>query len=420
MINNIFNKINKFISPNEIGDKVEDIFNFINNANLNFYHLVKYKQNNLESFRYNREFKTINIPRDLSKLGENNSIYEEANNNYGNTALDVIISHELGHQIHHQFLCGQESEGNLNIAKNGDICLTKTNKYNQKLTEATEFFKADNNNPNGIERFMQQNLIESYADCYSGLVVYLKNDSKDIFDKIKSFRERGTKELKGSNELSINNGQILKGKFSTTEYFNFHGIEKFRDNFINSVGKEDIFKIAKSNFQAIHHIIQIEALDGLYKTMKEEAKTNNLFLLELKDFCKTKHNCSINDFFDKFESHLTNLRQVYCKYEPINTLDNNVTYFDFDSKCSRLSQTDIIKQYREQLDREDLIKFDNSNISKIKLNQFSENYAIQQSNYNSQQISVNLENANNIQQNIFTLREKFIEQKIQTKSLTIN
>jgi len=132
---------------------------------------------------------------------------------------------------------------------------------------------------------MQQNFMESYADIYSGLVVYLKNDSKDIFDKIKSFRELGENEVKDNNDLSINNGQVLKGKFATTEYFNFNGIEKFRDNFINSFEKEDILNIAKNNFESIHHIIQTEALDGLYQTMKEEAKNNNLFLLELKDFC---------------------------------------------------------------------------------------------------------------------------------------
>ncbi len=257
--------------------------------------------------------------------------------------------------------------------------------------------------------------MESYADIYSGLVVYLKNDSKDIFDKIKSFRELGENEVKDNNDLSINNGQVLKGKFATTEYFNFNGIEKFRDNFINSFEKEDILNIAKNNFESIHHIIQTEALDGLYQTMKEEAKNNNLFLLELKDFCKTKHNCSVNDFFDKFESNLTNIRQVYCKYEPINTLDNNAQYFDCDSKCSQLSQKDIIKEYREQLDREDLIKFDKANVYKLKLNQFPENYAIQQSNYNSQQISIDLENANNLQQNIFTLRENFLDLKRESK-----
>jgi hypothetical protein len=417
MIKKIFNKVNDFLSPNETGDKVEDIFNFINDKKLIFYNIKKYNQINYETFKYIRKTKEINIPGNFLKLDTNKKIYEEANNNYGNTALDVIISHEFGHQTHHQFLRKQESLGNWNIAKNGDICLTKFEFFNQKATLATDFFKANNNNPGGIERFMQQNFMESYADCYSGLVVYLKNDSKDIFDKIKSFRELGTKELKVNNELSINNGQILKGNFAITEYFNFHGIEKFRDNFINSFGKEDILNIAKKNFESIHHIIQVEALDGLYKTMKEEAKTNNLFLLELKDFCKTRHNCSINTFFDKFESHLTNLRQVYCEYEPINTLDNNTLFFDYDSDCSQLSQKDIVKKYKEQLDREDLIKFDNSNISKLKLNQFSENYAIQQSNYNSQQISINLENSNNLQQNIFTLREKFTEQK--NKSLRI-
>jgi len=123
----------------------------------------------------------------------------------------------------------------------------------------------------------------------------------------------------------------------------------------------------------------------------------------------------VNDFFDKFESNLTNIRQVYCKYEPINTLDNNAQYFDCDSKCSQLSQKDIIKEYREQLDREDLIKFDKANVYKLKLNQFPENYAIQQSNYNSQQISIDLENANNLQQNIFTLRENFLDLKRESK-----
>lgn len=266
---------------------------------------------------------------------------------------------------------------------------------------------------------MQQNFMESYADIYSGLITYLKNDSKDIFDKIKTFRKIGKNEIKDSNDLSINNGQILKGTFATTEYFNFHSIQKFKDNFINNFKKEDILNIARNNFEAIHHIIQVESLDGLYKTMKEEAKSNSLFLLELKDFCQTRHNCSINTFFNKFESHLNNLRAVYCKYNSTNTLDNNAQHFDYGSKYSHLSQKYIIQEYKNSLTKNDLSIFDNSNIDKLNLNQFPENYAIQQSNYNLPNIKINLDNKNDIHLNIFNLREKFLEQKTQSKLLIL-
>ncbi len=340
------------------------------------------------------------------KNTENKKIYEEAQNNFKENALDIIISHELGHQTHHQFLKKQESEGNWSIAKNGDICLTKTNKYNQEAILTTEFFKADNTNPNGIERFMQQNFMESYADCFSGLIVYLKNDSKDIFDKIKNFRVFGKNEIKDSYDLLIKNGQVLKGKFATTEYFNFHGIQKFRDNFINSFEKQDILNIAKSNFEAIHHIIQIESLDGLYKTMKEEAKNNNLFLLELNDFCQIRHNCPINTFFDKFESHLNNLRNIYCKYSSTNTLDNNEPYFDYDRKSDTLSQKDIIQEYRISLLKTDLDNFNKTNISKLNLNQFTENYGEQENKYISKVVD-----SFKVRDNILKLRKNSIGSK---------
>jgi len=395
---------------------------------INYIYKIKedgYDQNNFESLKYSREKEKINIPSRFLENLENKKTYEGAQKIFGIDALDTIVSHEFGHQANHYFLRKQESASNWNIGQYGDICLTHTkiaDSPNVKLIDIHDFFKANNKTPNGIVRFMQQNFMESYADIYSGLIVYLKNDSKDIFDKIKTFRELNYKEIKDSNVLSINDGQVLKGKFSTTEYFNFHGIQKFKDNLINSVQKEDILNIANNNFEAIHHIIQVEALDGLYKTMKEEAKNNNLFLLELKDFCQTRHNCSINTFFDKFESHLNNIRTFYCQYDSINTLDNNAPYFDFDNKCSQLSKKDIIKQYRKQLQKEDLIKFDKANFSELKLNQFSENYGTQQSNYNSQQLSINLEKINNLSlsQTICSLREKFLELKTQNKSLTIN
>ncbi len=259
--------------------------------------------------------------------------------------------------------------------------------------------------------------MESYADIYSGLVVYLKNDNKNIFEQIKTFRENSKNKIKEQNPSFYGN-QVNKGKFATTEYFNFYGVEKFKDNFINNFEKEDILKISKSNFEAIHHIIQTEALDGLYKTMKEEAKNNDLFLLELKDFCQSRHKCSINDFFDNFESHLTNLRSVYCKYSPINTLDNNAQPFNYDMKCSQLTKNDIIQQYRETLKKEDLIKFDNAGISELKLNCFDDHYKIQ-SNYSSPNINIDLASKNKISENIFSLREKFLEQKTHTKSLNL-
>ncbi len=406
------------VSKNETRVNVNQTLKFLSNNELYFYHIDRIYQNNINTCKYSKQTNTINIPGNFSVNVENKKIYEKTNDNYGNNALDIIISHELGHQTQHQFLKKQESVGNWNIGEYGDICLTKTEGYNQKTIDAQDFFKANNSIPNGIERFMQQNFMESYADCYSGLITYLKNDSKDIFDKIKTFRELDKNEIKDSADLSMNDGQVLKGNFATTEYFNFHGIQKFKDNFINNFKKDDILNIARNNFEAVHHIIQVEALDGLYKTMKEEAKNNNLFLLELKDFCQTRHNCSINTFFDKFESHLNNLRTVYCRYNSTNTLDNNASYFDFDSKCSQLSQKDIIQEYRNSFTKNELVEFDYKKISKLNLNQFPENYAIQQSNYNLRSIKINSEN-NNIQQNIFNLREKFFKQKTQSKSLTL-
>ncbi len=407
------------VSKNETRVHVNHTLKFLSNNELYFYPIDRIYQNNINICKYSKQTNSINIPGNFSVNVENKKIYEKTNNHYGNNALDVIISHELGHQTQHQFLKKQESVGNWNIGEYGDICLTKTEGYNQKIIEAQDFFKANNSIPNGVERFIQQNLMESYADCYSGLVTYLKNDSKDIFEKIRTFRELDKNEIKDSYDLSINNEQILKGKFATTEYFNFYGIQKFKDNFINNFKRDDILNIARNNFEAVHHIIQIESLDGVYKTMKEEAKYNNLFLLELKDFCKTRHNCSINDFFDKFESHLTNLRTVYCKYNSTNTLDNNAPYFDYDNKCSQLSQKDIIQEYRSNLSKNDLVKFDDKNISKLTLNQFPENYAIQQSNYNLPNIKINLNNKHNVNQNIMNLREKFLEHKKQEKSYKI-
>lgn len=421
LLNNLLLKYSKKTSTNTNGTQydIDQILDFIEVNNLTFYNKKDYQQKDKESFKYNRVSNKINIPNNFSKNKENQKIYEGALKNYNNNALDVIICHELGHQTQHQFLKKQESVGNWNIGEYGDICLTKTEGYNQKIIDAQDFLKANNSIPNGIERFMQQNFMESYADCYSGLITYLKNDSKDIFDKIKTFRELDKNEIKDSADLSINDGQVLKGKFATTEYFNFHGIQKFKDNFINNFKKDDILNIARNNFEAVHHIIQVEALDGLYKTMKEEAKNNNLFLLELKDFCQTRHNCSINTFFDKFEYHLNNIRTVYCRYNSTNTLDNNASYFDFDSKCSQLSQKDIIQEYRNSFTKNELVEFDYKNISKLNLNQFPENYAIQQSNYNLPNIKINLDNKNDVHLNIFNLREKFFEQKTQSKSLTL-
>lgn len=407
------------VSKNETRTNVNQILTFLSENEMYFYPIDRIYQSNINICKYSKQTNAINIPSDFSVNIENKKSYEKTTENYGNNALDVIISHELGHQTQHQFLKKQESIGNWNIGEYGDICLTKTEGYNQKIVEALDFFKANNRTPNGIERFMQQNFMESYADCYSGLITYLKNDSKDIFDKIIILRTVGKNETKDSNDLSINNGQILKGTFATTEYFNFHGIQKFRDNFINNFKKGDILNIARNNFEAIHHIIQIESLDGLYETMKEEAKNNNLFLLELRDFCQIKHNCSINIFLDKFESHLNNLRAVYCKYNSISTLDNTAPSFDYDTKCSQLSQKDIVEEYRNSLSKNWLVEFDNKNNSKLTLNQFPENYATQQSNYNFPNIKINLDSKNDVRLKIFNLREKFLDQKTQSKSHTL-
>lgn len=420
---NLLNKstiyFRNLVSKNETRTNVNQILTFLSEKEMYFYPINRVYQNNIDTCKYSKQTNTINIPSDFSVNIENKKNYEKTTENYGNNALDVIISHELGHQTQHQFLKKQESIGNWNIGRDGDICLTKFEEYNQKIVEAQDFFKANNNIPNGIERFMQQNFMESYADCYSGLVTYLKNDSKDIFIKIKTLREKTKGALKNNNILSINNGQILNGNFSTSEYFNFHGIVKFGENFINTFTKEDVLNIAKSNFEIIHHLIQTEVLDGLYVTIKEEAKTNNLFLLELKGFCATRHNCSISTFFDKFEYHLDNLRKIYCKYDSINTLDNGAPYFDFDNKCLSISHEHIINEYRKKLKTEDLIDFDKENFSKLLLNQFSENYTTQQSNYNLTTINPNPDNISNIKHNIFHLREQFLEQNRQKQTSTL-
>lgn len=417
---NFFNKIDSFLSSSEKDDKVENIFNFINNSKLSFYHLGKYKQSNLEDIRYIRAFKTINIPSDFSKLKNNNSVYEEANIEYGDIGLDVIISHEFGHQIQHQFVCKHESLGSWDIANNGDICLTKFEGFNPRITEAEVFFKADNSNTDGVERFMQQNFMESYADCYSGLVTYLKNNDSSVFDKIKNYRGDNRNKIKTNMTLSIEDNQILNGKFATTQYFNFYGVEKFKENFISNFQKEDIFKIVENNFQPLHHIIQIESLDGLYKTMKEEAKTNKLFLLGLKDFCFKRHNCSINDFFDKFEVHLSNLRELYCKYESNNKLGNNDDFIDFDFKSTQVSIKEMFKEYRDELSSDDRIKFDRAYIAELKLNCFNDAYAKKESKFNFDKNKIDLAEKSMINMNILNLRRKFLNLENQEKSITYN
>lgn len=113
------------------------------------------------------------------------------------------------------------------------------------------------------------------------------------------------------------------------------------------------------------------------------------------------------------------MKQAYCKYDSTNTLNNGAPYFDFDNKCLSISHEHIINEYRRKLKTEDLIDFDKENFSKLLLNQFSENYAIQQSNYNLTTINTNLDNISNIKHNIFHLREQFLEQNPQKQTATL-
>ena len=263
---------------------------------------------------------------------------------------------------------------------------------------------------------MQQNFIESYADCYSGLINYLKNDIKNIFNEIKNFREIGKHEIKNRNELSVKNGQIIKGKFGTTEYFNYYGIENFQNNFINKISKDTILKLP---IEAIHHNIQIESLSGLLTTMKEEAKSNNLFLLELKNFCDSRHKCSINNFFEKFENHLKDVRQFYIKGVLANNI-KNTEQFDYDAKIVNLSKNDIVQEYKRTLAKEDLSKFEQAPISELKLNCFDEHYQKQSSNYGLSIINNPINDKQQVKQNILNLREKFLKEHTNSNSFKLS
>ncbi len=418
MIKKLFNKINDIQSPNKIRETIINIVDFIDKNKLIFFQNQNdYNQENKETFKYNRFFKKINIPNDFTKNRKNKELFEEAKKIYGENALSVIVSHEFGHQTHHQFLRKQENLNNWDIGKFGDICLTPSNiaeNPNQKLNDVNSFLKVDNNNANGIERFMQQNFIESYADCYSGLINYLKNDTKDIFNEIKNFREIGKQEIKNSNELSINNGQIIKGKFCTTEYFNYYGIENFQNNFINKISKDTILKLP---IEAIHYNIQIESLSGLLSTMKEEAKSNDLFLLELKIFCDSRHKCSINNFFVKFENHLNDLKQFYRKGDLANNI-KNTEQFNYDVKVVNLSKNDIVQEYKKTLTKEDLIRFRKANIDELKLNCFDEHYQKKSSNYGLSTISNPINDKQQVKQNILNLREKFLKEHTKSSSFS--
>lgn len=200
--NKIFNNPSKEVSAYETTHHFNGVKDFIEYNNLKLYSIKSYIQNNSVLSKYDRNTREINIPRDFSEDPINKKIINKAEIIYEKNTLDTIIAHEFGHSIQHRALLKQESLGNWDIGKNGDICLTKFDGFNQKSNEAEDFFKADNSNPSGIERFMQQNFMESYADIYSGLVVYLKNDIKNIFDKIKLFRGNDKNEIKNSNKYS--------------------------------------------------------------------------------------------------------------------------------------------------------------------------------------------------------------------------
>lgn len=170
MIKKLFNKINNLRFPNETGDNVSNIIDFIAKNKLSFFQVQNdYNQENRETFKYNRVLKKINIPNDFSQEPGNKEIYEEAKIQYGNSALETIVSHEIGHQIHHQFLRKQENLNNWDIGKYGDICLTHTgiaDNPNHKLNEANDFFKVDHSvsswqaNPQSNQKTHQQKSLD--------------------------------------------------------------------------------------------------------------------------------------------------------------------------------------------------------------------------------------------------------------------
>lgn len=415
IINKITDKILNTFFPNETKEKLNNIIEFLENNELYIPSLSTHVQQNSKEIKFNRQENKINIPGNFWPLKDNRKLLLNTKRKYGENAFDVMISHEFGHSVQYRFLRQKEGKDHIewNMGKSGDMCFTKIGENNTNTKNAENFFKVDNSKPTGIERFMQQNFMESYADCYSGLIVYLKNsDSKSVFKQIKDYRSNRINDIKNKTGIIPESEMIIDGKFAITEYSNTYGVEKLKDNFIDKFSKNFILNLTKnSGFEAVHHIIQTEVLDGLYKTMKEEAKSNPLFLLELKDFCKNRHNSSINDFFKEFENHIDNIRQIHCIYTPINKLDNGMPFYDYDKESANISKTKIIEEYKQTLSSDGLKKFNELGINDIILNQFPENYG--KSNYD---IMTKINNKFEISQNIFSLREKAIGQKEQVKS----
>ena len=243
--------------------------------------------------------KTINIPENYNYLIKHQQEYKSLYSHFKHNFEEYVGYHEIGHAIHHQ---------TLNLDNNNYI------KFNNQ--EINSFLSRPTTESTKIDNFIHMNFTEAYADCYAGLVIYLKNNNKQFISEISEFRKNEYESMKNNNSFILKENSPLVGKMAVTQYANYYALDNFKNNFIDVFNQQEILDMSKKySFIAIHDFIQLESLRGLKDTLINEINTNPLFAKDFDEYCKNINNqTNTKDYLNKLEKCIEDVNSdVYKK-----------------------------------------------------------------------------------------------------------
>lgn len=165
-------------------------------------------------------------------------------------AQELVLAHEIGHAKHHE-----------TIGENNPIA--QPVKFKQFPT--LDYLYNGSALPSNINIYLSEIFKESYADCFSGLIIYKKYGDISIFDTISEFRK--------------NQYDLIKQK-------NTNLIHPNADYESVIIFKKELQKIVKNinkiSFRDIETIFEESIIKGNLKTLQKELLVNDAFINDLK------------------------------------------------------------------------------------------------------------------------------------------